>query len=87
MEMVTDFESILNDCLERILAKDETLEKCLARYPDYATELEPLLQVAITIKEALTISPEPEFREKARYEMRAAIQKMAERRWHGHSNR
>ncbi|MBI4233437.1 MAG: hypothetical protein HY686_03255 [Chloroflexi bacterium] len=39
------FEDILNDCLDR-LARGEALNACLARYPQAAEELRPLLQVA-----------------------------------------
>ena len=41
------FDNILNDCLER-LADGETVSDCLARYPEHADELAPLLRMAET---------------------------------------
>ena len=40
----SNFDNILNDCLER-LASGESVAECLARYPDYAEELAPILQM------------------------------------------
>jgi len=66
------FADILDDCLER-LTRGETLEQCLERYPDAATELEPLLKTAQATRAALTIQPRSDFRARARYEFRAAL--------------
>ncbi|HEY83415.1 MAG TPA: hypothetical protein G4O01_09070 [Dehalococcoidia bacterium] len=75
-----EFEDILNECLERMLSRGETIEQCLASYPEQAAELEPLLQTALLAHEALAIKPRPEFRERARYQLRAALQEMGEKR-------
>lgn len=66
------FADILDDCLER-LTRGETLEQCLERYPDAAAELEPLLKTAQAARTALTIEPRSDFRARARYEFRAAL--------------
>lgn len=42
--MDSNFDNILNDCLER-LASGESVAECLARYPEHAEELAPLLQM------------------------------------------
>lgn len=42
----------LDDCLASLQLEGATLESCLARYPEYADELRPLLQVAVTIRSA-----------------------------------
>jgi predicted pyridoxine 5'-phosphate oxidase superfamily flavin-nucleotide-binding protein len=80
MKREKEFDNILDECLERILARGETVEKCLARYPELAAELEPLLQTALSTKETLAIKPRPEFRERARYQLRTALQEMEEKR-------
>ena len=46
MENNKQFNTILDECLERLLTGQETVEQCLQRYPEYATELEPLLRTA-----------------------------------------
>ena len=71
-----EFDNILNECLERILTEGETVEQCLADYPDYASELEPLLQTALFARKASAVKPSPEFRDRARYQMRVALQEM-----------
>ncbi len=74
MKKGKEFNDILNECLERLLVKGETIEQCLASYPDQAAELEPLLQTALATKEATAILPSPEFRARARYQFRSALQ-------------
>lgn len=80
MKKEKEFDNILDECLERILTRGETVEQCLASYPEQAAELEPLLQTALSTKETLAIKPRPEFRERARYQLRAALQEMEEKR-------
>ena len=70
MKRNKEFNNILDECLERLLVKGETVEQCLASYPQYAAELEPLLQMAVAAKEASAIQARPEFKAKARYEFR-----------------
>ncbi len=49
----------LDDCL-RSLERGESLESCLARYPDLAAELRPLLRTAIVLRQMGEITPRPE---------------------------
>ena len=79
MKKNKEFDNILDECLERILTKGESVEQCLASYPDQATELEPLLQTALSAKETLAIKPRPEFRDRARYQMLIALREMEEK--------
>ncbi len=72
-----NFEDILDDCLERLLVNGETVEDCLAVYPQQADDLKPLLQIALDTKKAATIEPSPEFRARARYQFHAALQETA----------
>jgi len=76
MKKNSEFESILDECLER-LAKGETLEQCLKSYPEQAAQLEPLLQMAQEVRRASAISPRSEFKARARYEFRSAVQAAA----------
>ena len=72
-----EFDDILNECLERMLVKDESVEECLASYPEQADELKPLLQMALSAKKALAIEPRPEFRARARYQFVTALGEVA----------
>jgi hypothetical protein len=74
------FDNILNECLERLLVKGESLEQCLERYPARAAELKPLLETALAAREASAIQPRPDFRARARYQFRSALQETASRK-------
>jgi hypothetical protein len=72
MKKMSEFENILDDCLERLVG-GETMERCLGSYPEQALELEPLLRTAQATREASAIAPRAEFRARARYEFRSAL--------------
>ncbi len=79
MSKKSEFDNILDECLERVL-KGETVEACLASYPEHGTELEPLLRTASDAKTAAAIKPRPEFRQRAALDYQAAIREMPERK-------
>jgi hypothetical protein len=80
MKRNSEFDDILDECLERLLAKGETLEQCLASYPEQAAELKPMLETTLAAKQASAIEPRPEFRARARYQFRSALQAMGSKR-------
>jgi len=61
-----EFDNILNECLERLLVKGESLEQCLQRYPGQAAELKPLLETALAAREASSIQPRADFNGRGR---------------------
>ncbi|MDO8716087.1 MAG: DUF5667 domain-containing protein [Dehalococcoidales bacterium] len=75
MRQSIELDNIFNECLERLL-RGETIEQCLTHYPDYASELKPLLETALSIQKATAIQPRPEFRENARIQFQAALNKI-----------
>ena len=72
MKKSSEFENILNECLERLI-KGETVEQCLEVYPERALELEPLLRTAQATREVSAITPRAEFKARARYEFHSAL--------------
>ncbi len=71
--MAERFENILDECLDR-LSQGESLEQCLARYPEQAVELEPLLRVAMASQKAASlVEPRPEFKARTRYEIQSQL--------------
>src|SRR3989304_5737662 len=85
--MKNAFDNILNDCLERLLAKQATVEQCLQSYPEHAAELKPLLETALAAREGKAIQPSPAFKARARYQFQAALQQQVKPRraawvWH-----
>ena len=75
-----DFENILEDCLERLMVRGETVEDCLNAYPQQAAALKPLLHISLMAKNAAGIEPRPEFKASARYQFRTALQEAAPRK-------
>jgi len=63
---VKRIEEILTQCIDDIKAGRASLEDCLDRYPDVRRELEPLLRVALSIKEPDDIRPSDAFKVRAR---------------------
>jgi len=77
-----ELDNILEQCLERLLDKGETIEQCLSSYPEHAAELEPLLHTALAVKKTAQITPRPEFKARARYEFRSVLEETnPKRRW------
>ena len=74
------FDDILNECLDRLLVEGQTVEQCLASYPEEADKLKPLLQVAVATRKASTIQPNPDFRARARYQFHSALRDMEAKR-------
>ena len=79
MSKKSEFDNILDECLERLIS-GEAIEACLAGYPEYAAELEPLLRTAEDARKAAAIKPRAEFRDRAAYEFQAAIREMEPQR-------
>jgi len=60
------FEDILVKCIEDIKAGRSSIEDCLDRYPFMRKQLEPLLRIALEIREPPDVKPSPSFKVKAR---------------------
>ena len=69
------FNTILDECLDKLLTGKETVEQCLQRYPEYAAELEPLLRTAVLVNKAVNVKPSEDFRAKARYQLQTMMAK------------
>jgi len=78
--MSKEFDNILDECLERLLVKGETIEQCLQDYPEQAANLKSLLQTALATRKAIVIQPRAEFKARARYQFRSALQEGASQR-------
>jgi hypothetical protein len=73
------FEDILNSCFDQLL-KGGTVGECLAKYPDQAKELEPLLRTFAAAKMAAQVNPRAEFKAQAKYQFQVALAEMAEKK-------
>ncbi len=78
-------DSVFNECIER-LRTGETVEQCLARYPENASELELLLHTVVSLKEVSSLQPRPEFRARAKAEVLLAVRnRMMSQKHRSHS--
>lgn len=76
-----EVSTILDQCLERLF-NGESVEQCLESYPEHAAELRPLLETASAASQALDIEASEEFKARARYQLRAEMDRQpARRRW------
>ena len=60
------FEDILAQCIEDIKAGRASIEDCLDRYPSVREQLEPLLRIALEIREPPDVKSSPAFKVRAR---------------------
>ncbi len=66
---MNDFETILEDCIEQIASGENSLEECLARYPKFAADLEPILFAAAQLKAVRDVKPPSHLRGRIRAQL------------------
>jgi hypothetical protein len=69
-----DFDLILEDCLERLASGASSLDECLLRYPEHASQLRPLLHSASRLEHVRDVLPSPAFKTRARAQLMAHMQ-------------
>jgi hypothetical protein len=77
--MMNDFSKILDECIDR-LNRGESIDSCLADYPDSAEQLRPLLQTAFTMRDASRFVPSASAKRAARERFNAALQGLVQKR-------
>jgi len=71
--MAHRFEDVLDECVEQLLG-GESVERCLELYPGQATQLEPLLRVAMAVSQASSAAgPRSEFKAETKYKVRPLL--------------
>jgi hypothetical protein len=63
--MKTGLDEALAECLDSVESGD-SIEECLARHPELARELEPLLLTAVGLQQLFDVDPRPSFQRAAR---------------------
>lgn len=75
--MSRKIEEAFNDCFERLLL-GESLESCLSRYPEFASELDSMLRTSFEVKRrSYPIQPRPEFKYWGRVRLQNTQQSMS----------
>ena len=70
--MADKFDEILDICIDRI-NRGDSIEDCLADYPEYADELEPLLASMFSTKNAFSFVPQDSVKQGAWQRFSAAL--------------
>lgn len=69
-----ELERALDDCLQRLGSGKASLAQCLARYPEYAAELRPMLEAGLELKRGKQLRPSGAVRNRARAKLMAHIE-------------
>ena len=77
--MANNFDKTLDECIDRI-NRGESLESCLADYPEYVGQLEPLLQTMLQTKETYSFAPSASAKRVARQRFSTALERLEQRR-------
>ena len=75
-----DLETILDACLSQIEDGESSIDECLARYPEYAEQLRPLLKAATKLARGREIVPDPAYKARARTQLNIYMQQHPQRR-------
>ncbi|MEE9324890.1 MAG: DUF5667 domain-containing protein [Dehalococcoidia bacterium] len=67
-----EMEEVLNDCVDRLI-EGESIQRCLARYPQWSSELEPLLETAQTVLSLSSFEAPQEFKAALKERVLSAI--------------
>jgi hypothetical protein len=78
--MNNDLEIILDTCLSQIGEGEASVEECLARYPEQAAQLKPLLHAATRLSRAREVMPDPSYKMRARSQLNVYMQQHPQRK-------
>jgi len=78
--MNNDLETILDTCLTQIEEGEASIDQCLARYPEHAAQLQPLLRAATKLSRARNVIPDPSYRMRARSQLNTFMQQNPQRK-------
>ncbi len=66
---MNELDTILEECLDQFMNGASTLDECLARHPEHAAQLRPLLMAALRAQEGRVVTPSPAFRARTRAQL------------------
>lgn len=72
--MNNELEMILDTCVSQIEGGKATVDEVLARYPEHAAQLKPLLKAATMLSSGREIAPNPAYRARARSQLNIYMQ-------------
>ncbi len=78
--MNNDLETILDICLYQIEMEESNIDACLARYPEHAEQLKPLLRAATKLSRGREVMPDPSYKARARTQLNVYMQQHPQRK-------
>ena len=78
--MNNDLETILDICLYEIEEGESSIDECLARHPEHAAQLQPLLLAATKLTRARAVVPDPSYKMRARSQLNVYMQQHPQRK-------
>ena len=73
---MNEYDVILDECVDLIASGESSLAECLASYPEYAAQLEPILITVVCLQdEGRNVIPPPSLRSRIRGELDHAMKK------------
>lgn len=78
--MNNDLETILDVCLYQIETGESNIDECIARYPEHADQLKPLLKAATKLARGREIVPDSSYKARARTQLNVYMQQYPQRR-------
>jgi hypothetical protein len=78
--MNNDLETTLDTCLNQIEEGQASIDECLARYPEHAAQLKPLLHAATRLARGRDVMPDPSYRMRARSQLNVFMQQNPQRK-------
>lgn len=71
--MASFFDIALDECIDRVLFRGESIAQCLARYPEFASELEADLEAVVAASSNVRLEPKTDAKERGRQRLRAEM--------------
>jgi hypothetical protein len=71
---MTDFDEILDRCLDEIASGASNLDECLLRHPEHAAQLKPLLESAAHLHQGREVRPSAAFKARTRAQLTLHMQ-------------
>jgi hypothetical protein len=76
---MNDFEKILDECIDRI-NRGDSIDSCLADYPDLTEQLRPLLHTTFNVRDAYSFTPSTSAKRVARERFNLALENLSRKR-------
>jgi len=77
---MSDFEQVLEKCLDELASGASGLDECLARHPEHAAQLRPLLLAAARVEMGSDVRPSAAFKARTRAKLTLHMQAHPRRR-------